>query len=444
MTKWMNGVSGTSAVSVNTNFARRTELNLSFQNVAVPEDINLHLLSVTYTDEEEGRADDLRIEYEDRENNLLGTWIDIKPIIQTDIPVEKTVAPENVINHVVQRGDTLWSIAARYLGSGAKYTQIVQENNIANPNLIYPGQVFKITTGGAVESTIAGAEQAPAVALPRLVSAFIVQKNWDDTGQDVTLNAGTFEIDSIEMSGPPDKVTIKSTSIPYTSTLRMEKKSRAWENCNLQSIAIQIAMENGLQCMYASPYNPIYKRKEQVQTSDIRFLQELCRAAGMALKITMMTVVIYDAAEYDSKPAVKTFTKGDANILSYKFSTSLTDTAYTSCHVSYTDPDTKITIEYTFTPDSTVGTGQILEINEKVRSTEEAVLLAQKRLREKNTQEYTASLKIIGDVTMVAGVTVNLQGFQQFDRKYKITQAKHNLLHGYTVDLALKQVLEGY
>lgn len=254
MTKWMNGVSGTSAVSVNTNFARRTELNLDFQNVAVPEDINLHLLSVTYTDEEEGRADDLRIEYEDRENNLLGTWIDIKPVVQTDIQVEKVVAPENVINHVVQRGDTLWSIAARYLGSGAKYTQIVQENNIANPNLIYPGQVFKITTGGAVESTIAGTEQAPAAALPRLVSAFIVQKNWDDTGQDVTLNAGTFEIDSIEMSGPPDKVTIKSTSIPYTSTLRMERKSRAWENCNLQSIAMQIAIENGLQCMYASPY----------------------------------------------------------------------------------------------------------------------------------------------------------------------------------------------
>lgn len=441
----MNGVSGTSAVSVNRNFARRTELNLNFENVPVPEDINLHLLSVTYTDEEEGRADDLRIEYEDRENNLLGAWIDIKPVVQTDVQVEKTVVPENVVNHVVQQGDTLWSIAARYLGSGAKYTQIVQENNIANPNLIYPGQVFKITTGGTAESAVVGNVETPAaIALPRLVGAFIVQKNWDDTGQDVTLNAGTFEIDSIEMSGPPDKVTIKGTSIPYTSTLRMQRKSRAWENCNLQSIGMQIAAENGLQCMYVSPYNPIYKRKEQVQTSDIRFLQELCRAAGMALKITMMTIVIYDAAEYDSKPAIKTFTKGDENILSYKFGTSLLDTAYTSCHVSYTDPDTKTTIEYTYTPDSTVGTGQILEVNEKVRSTEEAILLAQKRLREKNTQEFTASLKIIGDVTMVAGVTINLQGFQQFDRKYKVTQAKHNLLHGYTVDLALKQVLEGY
>jgi len=33
-------------------------------------------------------------------------------------------------------------------GSGTKYQRIAQENNIANPNLIYLGQVFKITTGG--------------------------------------------------------------------------------------------------------------------------------------------------------------------------------------------------------------------------------------------------------------------------------------------------------
>lgn len=438
---------GQGTVIGSVNFARRVELNLSFENIDVPEDINLHLLSVTYTDEEKDSADDLRIEYEDRENNLLGSWIDIKPVIvKPGVQTEKTVGAKNIINHVVQRGETLWSIAARYLGSGSKYTQIVQENNIANPNLIYPGQVFKITIPGAVTSAAAETVQAAGVqsVKQRLVSAFMVQKNWDGMGRDASLNIGTFEIDGVEMSGPPDKITIKSTSIPYTSTLRMERKSKAWENYTLKGIAEEMALNCGLQLMYESPYNPVYKRKEQMQMSDIRFLQGLCHAEGMALKITLLTIVIYDAAEYDSKPVIKTFKKGDENILSYKLGTSLTDTAYTSCHVSYTDPETKATIEYTYTPDNAAGTGLVLEVNEKVRSTEEAILLAQKRLREKNTQEYTASLKIVGDVSMVAGVTVNLLGFQQFDRKYKVTQAKHNLLHGYTVDLSLKQVLEGY
>lgn len=426
--------------------ARRVELRLAFKNVDVPEDINLHLLSATYTDEEEDSTDDFQIEYEDRENNLLGKWLDVKPtFIKSTKQVQKQVEAENVVNYVVQRGDTLWAIASKYLGSGTKYPQIAQENNIPNPNLIYPGQVFKITTGGTATSTaVETVETIEKGAEPKLVTAVLVQKNWNDTGKDVTLDMGTFEIDSVDMSGPPDKVTVKSTSIPYTSTIRIEKKSKAWENYSLQGIGQEIASKNGMKLMYEAADNPTYKRKEQVQTSDIKFLQGLCHAAGMALKVTTMTIVIYDAAEYDSKPAIKTFKKGSSDVISYKMGTSLTDTAYTSCHVSYTDPDSKETIEYTYTPDSNTGTGQTLEINEKVRSTAEAAQLAKKRLREKNTQEYTASLKVVGDVSLVAGVTVKLKGWQQFDRKYKVTQAKHSLLNGYTVDLSLKQVLEGY
>jgi phage protein D len=425
-------------------YARRVELRLTFKNVDVPEDINKHLLSAVYTDEEEDGTDDFQISYDDRENNLLGSWLEVKPtIIKSTKQVEKSVENEAVINYVVQRGDTLWAIASKYLGSGTKYPQIAQENNIANPNLIYPGQVFKITTGGATSTTTTETANKKG-AEPKLVTAVLVQKNWNDTGKDTTLNLGTFEIDSIDMSGPPDKVNIKSTSIPYTSTLRMEKKSRAWENITLKAIAQQMANESNLKLMYEAKENPTFKRKEQVQTSDIKFLQKLCKAEGMALKVTTLTIVIYDAEEYDGKPVIKTFKKGSGDIISYKMGTSLTDTAYTSCHVSYSNPDTKETIEYTYTPDSNTGTGQTLEVNEKVSSTEEAKKLAKKRLREKNTQEYTASLVVAGDVSLVAGATVKLKGFQQFDRKYKIKQAKHTLLGGYTVSIDLKQVLEGY
>lgn len=45
---------------------------------------------------------------------------------------------------VVKKGDTLWAIAKRELGNGAKYTELAKINNIANPNLIYPGQVIKL------------------------------------------------------------------------------------------------------------------------------------------------------------------------------------------------------------------------------------------------------------------------------------------------------------
>ena len=372
------------------DLARRVELRLEFKNISVPDDINLHLVGAVYTDESGDSADDFQIEYEDRENNLLGEWLEVKPtVIKTQKLVEKQVEAESVVNYVVKRGDTLWAIAAKYLGSGTKYPQIAQENNIPNPHLIYPGQVFRITIGGSSTSTVTETvETVQKVSEPKLVTATLVQKNWNGTGKDATLEIGTFEIDSVQMSGPPDKVTVKGTSIPYTTTLRVQKKSRAWENYTLKGIGEQMAAETGMKLMYEAASNPEYKRKEQVQTSDIRFLQSLCHAAGMGLKVTAMTIVIYDIAAYDNKPVVKTIKKKDSNIISYKAETSLTDTAYTSCHVSYTNSDTKETIEYTYTPDSSAGTGQTLEVNERVNSTEEAIELAKKRLREKNAKEY--------------------------------------------------------
>ena len=48
--------------------------------------------------------------------------------------------------YVVQPGNSLWRISRRYYGRGTLYTIIFGKNNdqIDNPHLIYPGQIFKI------------------------------------------------------------------------------------------------------------------------------------------------------------------------------------------------------------------------------------------------------------------------------------------------------------
>lgn len=418
--------------------ARRAELRLQFQNVNTPLDINRHISSLTYTDEEEDNADDLQIVLDDREGGWLGGWLAAAPAAEA----EKQAQPDSAISYIVKKGDTLWAIAEKHLGDGAKYPQIASENNIKNPNLIFPGQVFKITASGAAAAAADG--KGEGADAPKLVSAAIVQKNWHDNGKDAVMDCGTFEIDGVDVSGPPMKVVLKGTSIPYASTLRTAKKNRAWEKCSLKAIAEQLGMEAGLGVMYLAESNPAYKRREQVQKSDIAFLQQLCKAAGLALKVTIGTIVIYDAAEYDGMPPITVIRHGSGDYISYKLKTSLHDAAYTSCHVSYTDPDTKETIESTFTPDGGSGTGQVLEVNEKVSSTEEARMLAMKRLREKNAQQFTASFTMPGNVRLVAGATVLLEGFQIFDGKYKIAKATHKLAGRYTVDIELKKTLEGY
>ena len=56
----------------------------------------------------------------------------------------KEMAKENTI--IVQPGNSLWRLARSSYGEGTQYTVIFEANadQIANPDLIYPGQVFKL------------------------------------------------------------------------------------------------------------------------------------------------------------------------------------------------------------------------------------------------------------------------------------------------------------
>ena len=62
--------------------------------------------------------------------------------------IPNTENPNNSINtetvfYTVQVGDTLSKIASRY---GTTVQELTKINNLANPNLIYPGQSLRIAT----------------------------------------------------------------------------------------------------------------------------------------------------------------------------------------------------------------------------------------------------------------------------------------------------------
>ncbi len=63
-------------------------------------------------------------------------------------PVEEAVpepAPEPAAQtYTVVSGDTLWAISERFYGDGNKYQVIADASGVANPDLIFPGQVLTI------------------------------------------------------------------------------------------------------------------------------------------------------------------------------------------------------------------------------------------------------------------------------------------------------------
>ena len=61
-------------------------------------------------------------------------------------PEPQQASPAVSAVHTVVRGDSLWAIAEKYLGSGARYGEIKSMNGLTS-NVIYPGQQLRIPTG---------------------------------------------------------------------------------------------------------------------------------------------------------------------------------------------------------------------------------------------------------------------------------------------------------
>ncbi len=54
------------------------------------------------------------------------------------------MTPGSEITHRVVSGDTLWDIAAHYLGNPFQYPELARLSRIRNPDLIYPEDIIRI------------------------------------------------------------------------------------------------------------------------------------------------------------------------------------------------------------------------------------------------------------------------------------------------------------
>ena len=287
-----------------------------------------------------------------------------------------------------------------------------------------------------------------------LLDVMLQQKYWQTlSALPQSLRLGLFEIDEITSSGYPSEVQIKAVSVPDNNTLRGTERSRSWEKAKLQVIANDIASAAGMSLFWDTEENPVLDRAEQTEQSDLSFLYAICKDKGLALKISDKKIIIFDEAKYEAEKAKITIVKPGTVYkkesgmkylfvgTGYSLRTKIRD-IYAACRVSYQQGSSKSNIEATYTVAGKKG--KTLQVNEQVESVAAALNLAKKRLREKNKDEVTGSLNMLGNFILLSGVTVNLLGFGAFDDKYLITRASHDIGSGYTTNIDVRRCLNGY
>ena len=80
---------------------------------------------------------------------MAGNIQGVTNVIATEVVVEEgadDIDSVEVEYYTIVKGDTLWAIATKFYGNGAKYTKIVEDNLevIKDADKIYPGQKIRI------------------------------------------------------------------------------------------------------------------------------------------------------------------------------------------------------------------------------------------------------------------------------------------------------------
>ena len=256
------------------------------------------------------------------------------------------------------------------------------------------------------------------------------------------LNCGIFAVDQVELSGPPDTVTLKAVSSFTAKALKQEKKSRAWEKVHLETVARQIAGEHGLGFYFAGKDPRVLDRLDQREESDLAFLKRLCADRDFNLKLSGEKLILFESQKLEQADPVFSIVRGRSPIYRFSFATKTCE-IFRGCEINYWDSDQKMVQKYSFIPPGAPASGEILHINQRVESLAQAKDKARAMLRRKNKQEVTGSLELMGDPGLLSGLTGSLSGWGQFDGKYIITSAVHsqNRTAGYRTTVKIRKVV---
>lgn len=266
------------------------------------------------------------------------------------------------------------------------------------------------------------------------------------------LNCGVFEIDQIDISGPPSHVSIKGIAAAASSLTRT-KNNVAHSNCTLLNIAQSIANKNGLNIVGSIEDIYISKATQRNET-DIQFLNRIGKEYGYVFSIRGKDLIFVKKTVLESRPAV--YTINIADIISYSFSDKGMK-GVAAAEVAYSNPETKEVVKSRInirdyrpvrldteqqSPYQVVANPNIAKVYVRAESKQQAEEKAKAVLYDTNSQQQTGRLTVMGNPYLIAGNNIKITGLGNLSGVYSIVSSDHDVSPGigWRVTIEVKRV----
>ncbi|MGA8569168.1 MAG: contractile injection system protein, VgrG/Pvc8 family [Candidatus Binataceae bacterium] len=258
------------------------------------------------------------------------------------------------------------------------------------------------------------------------------------TGE-LLLPCGDFQVDDLEIEGPPDVFHLRCLPAWITPSLRT-RNSLGYENQTLLQIAATVAARHGMTVIGApNQVDVSYLRITQKQETDLEFLRRVAIEHDYDFTVRGAQLVFYSRASLEARAAVLTLYRNTVERFSF---VAKTHRIYKQAQTAYFDPQSKQLYTQTTQADPAVATGDMLKVVARCENGQQALERANAALHEANRLLVTCRLLAPGTTLLVAGNVVALSGWDVMDGSYMIERAQHRLSRatGYITEADLRMV----
>jgi phage protein D len=258
-------------------------------------------------------------------------------------------------------------------------------------------------------------------------------------GGELLLPCGDFQVDDLELEGPPDVFHLRCLPAWITPSLRT-RNSLGYENQTLLQIATTVAARHGMTVVGAANQNNVsYLRITQKQETDLEFLHRVAVEHDYDFTVRDTQLVFYARASLEAQPAALTLYRNTIERFNF---VAKTHRIYKQAQTAYFDPRTKQLYTQTTSANPAVVTGDVLKIVARCENGQQALERAGAALHEANRLLVTCRLVAPGTTLLLAGNNVALSGWDAMDGTYMVERAQHRISRatGYVTEADLRML----